>query len=124
METPPRALAPHAGGASLDGTLTGADNKRNIAHTFAVPEGVGELRAKMTFTPHVVAGFKNMIPLSLFDPAGFRGARHCHGTTHELFLSAADASPGYVPGPIPSGEWTITLDGHVVMPQEPVRYRL
>ena len=117
-----RLLQPRPQGASCTGTLSGADNKHNLVHNFDLPQGVAELRVRMTFSPHVVAGFKNMIPLSLFDPAGFRGAKHCHGTTHEIALSAQAASPGYLAGPLPAGRWQVVLDAHVVMSEEPVHY--
>ncbi len=112
------------GTATYAGTLTGADCKRNIAHGFEVPAGVARLRIRMSFAPLRVAGFSNLIPLSVFDPGGFRGAGHRHGSAHEVVLSADFASPGYVPREIQPGLWQVVLDTHMVMPDEPCAYRM
>ncbi len=109
---------------TYSGTLTGADVKRNIAHTFEAPAGAAWLRIRLTFSPHRVAGFNNMITLSAFDPNGFRGAGHRHGCVHEVVIGVASATPGFLPGPIRAGPWQITLDTHMVMPDSPVSYTL
>lgn len=109
---------------TYSGTLTGADVKRNIAHAFYAPEGAIRLSIRLSFSPHRVAGFNNMITLSAFDPLGFRGAGHRHGCVHEVVIGADAATPGFVPGPIQAGPWQITLDTHMVMPDAPVAYTL
>ena len=109
---------------SFSGTLTGADVKRNIPHAFEAPPGANQLRIRLAFSPHRVAGFNNMITLSAFDPLGFRGAGHRHGSVHEVVIGSASATPGFLSGPIPAGTWQITLDTHMVMPDAPVSYTL
>jgi len=115
---------PNSSRETFVGVLTGADVKRNIAHVFEAPEGATRLRIRLSFNPHRVAGFNNMITLSAFDPLGFRGAGHRHGCVHEVFLDSLGATPGFVPGPIRAGPWQITLDTHMVMPDAPVAYTL
>ncbi len=48
------------------------------------------------------------------SPAGFRG--WSGGARDGFFVATDDATPGYVPGPIPSGAWTILLGLYRVPP--------
>lgn len=57
-----------------------------------------------------------MLTLSLFDPAGWRGSGHRHGTQHEINIGRDTASPGYVAGPLPVGTWQVVVDTHMIMP--------
>ena len=36
-------------------------------------------------------------------------------------ISTTTATPGYLAGPLPAGEWTVQIDTHMIMPGEPVR---
>lgn len=71
-----------------------------------------------TFMP-----LQNLITLSLDGPDGHRGAGHHHEPERFVSLSATDATPGYVAGPIASGIWTITLSLHAVV-TDVCRYEL
>jgi hypothetical protein len=61
----------------------------------------------------------NLLTISLDDALGaYRGAGHRHAPRQGLVLGLAAASPGLVPGPLPPGEWTLTLSAHtLVSPQ-------
>jgi hypothetical protein len=65
-----------------------------------------------------------MLTLTLFDPGGFRGAGHREGDSHRVQISPTEATPGYLPGPLPAGEWVAQIDTHLVMPGEAVHYWL
>jgi hypothetical protein len=39
-------------------------------------------------------------------------------------ISATQATPGYLPGPLPAGIWTAQIDAHMIMPGEALQYRL
>lgn len=106
------------------GTLTSRDCKRHIPHAFVVPPGAGRLEIDFAFAPHKVSGMLNLLTLTLFGPDGCRGAGHRHGSRHEVHLSAGAATPGYVVGPLPPGEWTVQIDTHMIMPGAPVAYSL
>lgn len=106
------------------GTLTERDHKRHIAHAVHVPDGTTQLTIHFAFAPHVVDGMKNMLCLSLFDPHGFRGAGHRHGSEHTITLAADTATPGYMPGPLPAGTWSVEIDTHMIMPGAPCTYTL
>ncbi len=104
--------------------LTARDCKRHLSHTFAVPPGTQRINLALDFTPDRVHGFKNMLTFTLFDPNGFRGAGHRGGAHHEVVITPDSATPGYLPGSLPPGDWIVQLDTHMVMPGEPLRYQL
>lgn len=108
----------------FSGTLTSRDCKRHLPHAFSVPPGATDLTIDFAFSPHRAQGMLNLLTLTLFDPQGFRGAGHRHGSRHVVRLSSADATPGHEPGPLPPGEWVAQIDTHMVMPGEPVSYTL
>lgn len=66
---------------------------------------------------------KNLITLSVDDPAGYRGACHRQDPVQELFISEASASPGLMKGPVLPGAWQITLSLHSIV-TESCHYRL
>lgn len=108
----------------FEGTLTARDCKRHLPHAFHIPPGAAGVALKLSFTPFRVHHLQNMITLTLFDAAGFRGAGHRGGDTHVVEIGLASATPGYHPGPLPPGEWIAQVDTHMIMPGAPVRYRL
>jgi len=61
----------------------------------------------------------NLLTISLDDAAGaYRGAGHRHHARQDLLVGVAAASPGLVAGPLPAGQWTLTLSAHtLVTPQ-------
>ncbi|MER6912343.1 CehA/McbA family metallohydrolase [Streptomyces sp. NPDC000594] len=89
-----------------------------------LPPGVSELRVSYTYDrPVVPAGTPgNALDIGIFDPrgtalggAGFRG--WSGGARSEFFLRSDDATPGYLPGPIPPGTWHLVLGPYTVAPQ-------
>lgn len=102
--------------------MTEQDVKRHIAHVVDVPASATRIRVQLDFEPAVVAGHRNMICLTLFDPAGFRGAGHRHGNRHVVELGRGAATPGFLPGPLPAGPWVVQLDTHMVMPAAACSY--
>jgi len=108
----------------FEGILTARDCKRHIAHSLTLPEGCGRLDIHFHFAPSGAFGIANLITLTLFDPHGFRGAGHRGGDSHVVQIAPDLATPGYFPGPLLAGEWTVQLDTHMIMPEPPVRYWL
>ena len=111
--------------AVFSGSLTHSDSKRHIMHGFEVPENAGCLRASLEHRPRRAAGadYNNQVSLSLFDPEGARGARH-NNADQTIYLSAARAAPGYLPGPILPGNWMVVLDVHRILPPDTLEYRI
>ncbi len=105
-------------------TLTTADVKRHISHHVDVPEGCNKLTVTLHFKPAELAGVRNMLTLTVFDPDGFRGAGHRGGNTHHVTITAGEATAGYLAGPLPAGAWTFQIDTHMILPGEPCTYEL
>lgn len=58
----------------------------------------------------------NLLTISLDDAAGvYRGAGHRHAPDQTLLVGIDSASPGLVPGPLPAGDWTLTVSAHTVV---------
>src|SRR5687768_6977828 len=108
----------------FEGNLTARDGKRHLTHGFLVPAQCDQIDIQLRFTPGAVNGIGNMLTLTVFDPQGFRGAGHRGGNVHVVHIDAATATPGYLPGPLPAGEWIAQIDTHMIMPGEPVHYWL
>lgn len=106
------------------GHLTARDAKRTLPHPFVVPPGCTAVEIDLRYAPAGAFGIANNITLTLFDPRGFRGAGHREAPHHQVCITPSQATPGYLPGPIPAGEWIAEVDTHMVMPGEPVRYTL
>ena len=105
-------------------TLTTRDCKRHIPHRFGVPANSGQIDIHFRFTPYRVHDIQNLLTLTVFDPGGFRGAGHRDGDSHQVLESATEATPGYLPGPLPPGEWIVQIDTHMIMPGAAVHYWL
>ncbi|MEK8126411.1 hypothetical protein WMW72_00625 [Paenibacillus filicis] len=58
---------------------------------------------------------RNLLTVSLDDPDGFRGACHRKDASQRLSVSAHEASPGLMPGPVIAGAWTVTLSLHAIV---------
>ena len=108
----------------FEDSLTARDCKRHIPHPFIVPAGSEQIDIDFRFEPDRAHGVKNLLTLTVFDPDGFRGAGHRGGARHQVRIGSTAATPGYLSGPLPAGEWTVQIDTHMIMPGEPVRYWL
>lgn len=96
------------------GTLARADAKSFRQHRFRVPGDVAALRISFRYErggelPH------SLVTLQLFDPGGFRGAGHRFAPRQSIELDARRATPGFLRGPIPAGEWIAEVDVHSVV---------
>lgn len=110
--------------ATFERTLSASDAKQHIPFSFDVPAGATRLTVRLSFAPPIVDDIRNMLTLSLFDPAGWRGAGHRHGDRHEVTIGEREASPGHLPGPLPPGRWTAVVDTHMIMSGAPCAIRL
>jgi hypothetical protein len=100
------------------GRWTPADRAESIYRTiaFEVPERVPAVSARLRYDRS-----RAVIDLGLLDPTAFRG---WSGSNKEGFVvTAARATPGYLTGPLPAGEWQVLLGLHRV-PPEGVEYEL
>ena len=90
-----------------------------------IPPGVAELAVSYDYdTPAPPAGLPgNGCDIGVFGPAGRelgnrRGFRGWSGGARRAFtISATDATPGYLPGPIDPGTWHLLLAPYTLAPQ-------
>jgi predicted metal-dependent phosphoesterase TrpH len=90
-----------------------------------VPSGVSQIDVVYSYDkPPVPAGVRgNACDIGMFGPEGFelgnqRGFRGWSGGFRDRFsISAAEATPGYIPGPITPGIWHAILGPYTVAPQ-------
>jgi hypothetical protein len=107
------------------GTLTDADHKGHIPISFDVPAGTNRLVGRFNATPLRSAGafFDNLISLSVFAPDRSRGARH-NNPVWDFEIERDYATPGYLPGPVTPGRWTVVMDTFRIIGPDPVTWTL
>ena len=89
---------------TLNGVVTHADNHRYLSLPFDLPPGASRVTIRFSY------GGKNehtAIDMGLLDPLRFRG--WSGGSRDHMTLSAEDATPGYLAGPLPAGRWRLLL---------------
>jgi hypothetical protein len=102
---PARALAAErAPDLTLTGTLTGADHETYREVPFRLPAGTVRLTVEFD---HTGQAQRSVIDLGLRDPVRFRG--WSGGNKARVVVEEADATPSYLPGPLPPGTWRLVL---------------
>jgi hypothetical protein len=96
--------------------------KQHLLVPFQVPSGIRQIDIKFDYEPHKVEGRNNLLTLTLFDSHQVRGEGHKMQPQQQVTISPTMATPGYVAGELPSGEWTVAINTHMVL--APVTYRL
>lgn len=89
--------------ARIEGELTRGDFETYREVPFTVPAGVERITVRLTYDK----AEKTVVDLGLWDPVRFRG--WSGGTRDRMTVSAVDASPGYLSGPLPAGKWKVVL---------------
>jgi hypothetical protein len=88
----------------LKGKVERKDYHTYIEKPFTLPAGVKRLRIEYSYTGK---DQHTAIDIGLMDPVRFRG---WSGGARTFFtISAEDATPGYLPGPLPGGQWKLLL---------------
>lgn len=94
----------------LQGELTGKDPQSWRLVPFDVPAGVTRITVEFDYTGREE---RTVIDLGLLGPDGFRGQdgfRGWSGGNKRVFtISASDATPSYLAGPIRPGQWSLLL---------------
>jgi predicted metal-dependent phosphoesterase TrpH len=94
---------------TLSGKLSGRDNQTYKLVPFDVPAGVDRISVEFAYTGREQ---KTTIDLGLLGPGGFanNAFRGWSGGNKSRFtVSAVDATPSYLPGPITAGRWNLLL---------------
>lgn len=88
----------------LKGKVERKDFDTYIAEPFTLPNDVKRLRIEFSYNGKEQ---RTTIDIGLMDPIRFRG--WSGGARNTFTISAEDATPGYLPGPLPGGKWTLLL---------------
>jgi hypothetical protein len=88
----------------LKGELTRAAFEKYTEVPFDLPAGVVRLTIRFRYAGKEQ---RSVIDLGLRDPQRFRG--WSGGTRSRMTLSTEEATPGYLPGPLPAGRWNLIL---------------
>lgn len=107
----------------LEGKIGGADHQTYRLLPFDVPEGVERITIEFDYSGRE---HKTTVDLGLLGPEGFRGRDAFRGWSggnkRRFTVSATDATPSYLPGPIAPGRWSLLLGFPNVRPSAQDRY--
>ena len=98
------AQAQPAPDLTLTGVMTRADHEHYREVPFKVPAGTTRLTVEFAYTGK---DQKSVIDLGVRDPQRFRG--WSGGNKAGFTISDVEATPSYLPGPIPAGTWQLVL---------------
>ncbi|MGZ6020906.1 MAG: CehA/McbA family metallohydrolase, partial [Phenylobacterium sp.] len=89
---------------TLTGVMTHADHQTYREVPFKVPPGTTRLTVEFAYAGK---DQKSVIDLGVRDPQRFRG--WSGGNKSGFTISDSEATPSYLPGPIPAGTWKLVL---------------
>ena len=109
----------------VSGKIAPDQTQSHIEHPFDVPVGTTRIEIDFEYAPVDLGEDRlpNQISLSLYDPKKGRGARH-NNADQRIVLREDYASKGYIPRPLYSGSWVVSIDIHRITPPDEVRYEL
>jgi hypothetical protein len=94
----------------LRGELSGKDHQTWRLVPFDVPAGTARITVEFDYTGR---DERTTIDLGVIGPDGFRGQDGFRGWSggnkRSFAISATDATPSYLPGPIRAGQWNLLL---------------
>jgi hypothetical protein len=102
----------------LTGDVTGAQNKTYFEVPFTVPTGVHRISVDFQYTGK---DQRATLDLGIADPDRFRG--ESGGNKSHFTLSETDATPSYLPGAIPPGQWRLLIAVPNMRPNVVAHYR-
>ena len=88
----------------LKGTITGSQNNSYVEAPFTVPDGIVAITVTFNYTGK---DQHTALDLGLFDPEQFRG--WSGGNKDHFTVSTTNATPSYLPGPLPAGQWKLLI---------------
>jgi len=100
----PALAADRAPDLVLKGEIARADHETYRRVPFTLPARVTRLTVVFSYTGKAD---RTVIDMGLWDGTRFRG--WSGGARDRFTLSAQDATPGYLPGLLPAGQWTLML---------------
>jgi hypothetical protein len=107
----------------LHGTIASLQADSYVLVPFEVPSGIKRLDVSFSYTGRED---HTTLDLGLLDPERFRG--WSGGNKHAFSIGIADATPSYLPGPLPAGTWKLLIgvaylgEGHTTNYQAHVHF--
>jgi len=89
---------------TLKGTITESQNNTYVEAPFNVPEGIVSITVTFRYTGK---DQHTALDLGLFDPERFRG--WSGGNKDHFTVGTTNATPSYLPGPLPAGQWKLLI---------------
>lgn len=89
---------------TLHGTVTRAQQNAYLEVPFTVPAGLERITVDFRYTGHEE---HSVLDLGIRDPERFRG--WSGGNKSSFTIGIPDATPSYLPGPIPAGRWHLLV---------------
>jgi len=102
----------------LQGDVHDTQHQTYFEIPFDVPPGVHRLSVDFTYTGREQ---HTTLDLGIADPYRFRG--NSGGNKAHFTIAETDATPSYLPGPIPAGEWKILVSVPNIRGRETSHYR-
>jgi hypothetical protein len=102
----------------LTGDVTGVQNKTYFEIPFTVPAGTHRISVDFHYTGHEEHA---TLDLGVADPERFRG--QSGGNKSHFTISETDATPSYLPGAIPAGQWRLLISVPNMRPNVMAHYR-
>src|SRR6202453_2722128 len=102
----------------LTGDVTGAQNKTYFEVPFTVPTGVHRISVDFHYSGK---DQRATLDLGIADPQRFRG--ESGGNKSHFTISETDATPSYLPGAIPPGQWRLIIAVPNMRPQVVSHYQ-
>jgi hypothetical protein len=96
----------------LTGDVKGAQNKTYFEIPFTVPAGTHRISVDFHYTGR---DQRATLDLGIADPQRFRG--ESGGNKSHFTISETDATPSYLPGEIPAGQWRLIIAVPNMRPQ-------
>ncbi len=88
----------------LHGTIASQQTDSYVFVPFDVPSGIKRMDVSFSYTGRED---HTTLDLGLLDPERFRG--WSGGNKHAFSIGIADATPSYLPGPLPAGTWKLLI---------------
>jgi hypothetical protein len=97
---------------TLKGTINGSQNNTYLGVPFEVPAGIERLTVAFRYTGKEQ---RTTLDIGIEDPQRFRG--WSGGNKSTFTISATDATPSYLPGPVIAGTWKLLIGVPNIRPQ-------
>lgn len=103
-------------------TVGHGDSRTYRAYPFEVPSGTTALNLAFGVEPREVGPYAQAIGVAVYSPSGLRGIPGRAPWPARLAVDAA--TPGFIPGPIEAGPWTLEVSLGYVLEGPPCSYDL